>query len=87
MTEWECFTCGADNEDTLCRDCGSPNYEALGQTAEEAALLSEHDEGKELHPYNGAVDTHWRCLTCGDTEEGLMHNDTWRNVEPLMEGY
>lgn len=61
-----------------------PDYAALGQTADEAALLRKHDEGETLHPFVADGDDSSFCAECGDTEEGLMHNNTWRNVEPLM---
>lgn len=59
-------------------------YQELGQTAEEAVLLMEHDEYETLHAFVSGYGTPF-CRECGDTEEGLMHNNTWRNVEPLME--
>jgi hypothetical protein len=58
-------------------------------TDEEIALLKEHDENETLHAfvahrrdenYSG-----YECKECGDTAEGLMHNNTWRNVEPLLQ--
>lgn len=56
---------------------------------EEIALLKEHDKGEELHAFAYAKDESvpnwWTCQECGDTEEGLMHNNTWRNVEPLID--
>lgn len=60
-------------------------YTRFGYTEEEISLLKEHDEGEELHPFVAKVgqDT-YGCQECDDTAEGLMHNNTWRNVEPLM---
>lgn len=65
------------------------DYEGLGQTPEEIVLLRKHDEGETLHPYDGPIapdndGTAPVCLECGDTAEGLMHNNTWRNVAPLL---
>jgi hypothetical protein len=57
-------------------------------TDEEIALLKEHDEGEILHEYwpvEVGPDAIPVCVECGDTEEGLMHNNTWRNVEPLLQ--
>jgi len=58
-------------------------------TDEERRLLIEHDALEVLHSYSPKPDADyledWCCDECGDTAEGLMHNDTWRNVEPLME--
>jgi len=64
----------------------------LDYTDEEIALLAKHDEGETLHAYSpvgpdGDGFAYHACEECGDTEEGLMHNNTHRNVEPLMEGY
>ena len=64
-------------------------YLAEGYTKSEAILLAEHDENEELHSYSPKPDADyledWCCDECGDTSEGLMHNDTWRNVEPLLD--
>lgn len=55
----------------------------------EAMLLAEHDQDEELHPFvaHRRDEDHsgWECSECGDTAEGLMHNNTWRNAEPLIE--
>jgi hypothetical protein len=72
-----------------------PDLYHFDYTDEEIALLREHDEGEELHAYAAIGDTgdenddwFWfACVVCGDDSSGLMHNNTWRNVEPLMEGY
>lgn len=64
-------------------------------TEEEAMLLRKHDESETLHAYvpnstdEDEPDVFWAglCEVCDDTAEGLMHNNTYRNVEPLMEGY
>lgn len=63
-----------------------PDYEALGQTAEEIGLLAMHDRDEVLHPFVALLngDSPF-CKECGDTEEGLMHNNTYRNVEPLLQ--
>lgn len=48
-------------------------------------LLEDHDEGETLHAFEGADKGGWEaCATCGDTEEGLMHSNTERNVQPLL---
>lgn len=61
------------------------NYAALGQTEEEIILLREHDKGETLHEFAApSAEEPQFCDECGDTAEGLMHNNTWRNVEPLM---
>lgn len=68
--------------------------EKFGQTDEEIALLLKHDENEELHAYvaeNPDVaachsEPYGLCVECGGTEDDLMHNNTWRNVEPLMQG-
>lgn len=61
------------------------DYDYLGQTEFEAELLRKHDENEELHAFVEGMDSQGVfCRYCGDTEEGLMHNNTWRNVEPLM---
>lgn len=65
----------------------------FGYSYEEIRLLEKHDEGETLHAFFPREDTEddtepvtWEvCGECGDTPEGLMHNNTWRNVEPLME--
>lgn len=54
-------------------------------TEEEIALLREHDEGEELHAFVEGEPMWWACKECGDDASGLMHNNTWRNVEPLMQ--
>ena len=68
---------------------GNDLYSGFGYTEEEIALLKEHDNGEELHAFAYAKDESisnwWACQECGDTQEGLMHNNTWRNVEPLLE--
>jgi hypothetical protein len=64
------------------------DYIGLGQTNEEIALLIEHDAFETLHPFfprGVSVEDYPFCEECGDTAEGLMHNNTWRNVEPLLE--
>ncbi len=58
----------------------------------EAEVLAAHDEGEELHAFrpvfgdgetfDGEVNT---CIDCGDTEEGLMHNNTVRSIDPLLD--
>ena len=55
----------------------------------EAEVLADHDEGETLHAYDGPLfpdhdGTPPACLECGDTPEGLMHNNTERNIEPLL---
>jgi hypothetical protein len=70
-------------------------YSAYNYTQEEVDLLREHDENEDLHAYisKGEEPSHlpadetnwWQCKECGDDASGLMHNNTWRNVEPLME--
>lgn len=63
-----------------------PNYKFLGQTEQETLLLIAHDKDEVLHPFVANVgDDTYSCQECGDTEAGLMHNNTWRNVEPLMD--
>lgn len=61
-------------------------YEALGQTDDEISLLIEHDKWEDLHAFTPGRNAtpSWQCHECGDTAEGLMHNNTWRNVEPLI---
>ncbi len=69
------------------------DYVALGQTEAEADLLRKHDKSEELHGFFAREDCEddensvdWEvCGECGDTPEGLMHNNTWRNVEPLLD--
>lgn len=60
----------------------------LGQTDQEIALLIDHDAGEELHAFRprNREPFPFMCSypNCGDTAEGLMHNNTWRNVEPLL---
>lgn len=61
-------------------------YSGFDYSNEEISLLRDHDEGETLHAFvasKGCCGNH--CKECGDTAEGLMHNNTWRNVEPLME--
>lgn len=70
------------------------DYVALGQTEEEIVLLKEHDKDETLHRFVGVpfdfsdgrpvLSDPVVCKECGDTAEGLMHNNTWRNVEPLV---
>ena len=63
-------------------------YSARNYTQEEIDLLREHDENETLHAFEPTLHpagAEWACTHCGDTEEGLMHNNTWRNVEPLLE--
>lgn len=58
-----------------------------GHTFPEAVLLVEHDRDETLHafwPVGTGPDEVYLCVECGDTAEGLMHNNTWRNVEPLL---
>lgn len=78
-----------------------PDYAALGQDDEETILLARHDLGESLHAYESCsgtqpggaeCDCHFAhdadngpCTVCSDTAEGLMHNNTWRSVEPLMD--
>lgn len=63
-------------------------YSPFYYTDEERRLLIEHDRDEVLHPFvGGSADMDWMCNDCGDTAEGLMHNNTHRNVEPLMEDY
>lgn len=62
-------------------------YDPNIYSQEEIRMLQAHDQGETLHafiPAGGPLD-YGICGECGDTEEGLMHNNTWRNVEPLME--
>jgi len=56
-------------------------------TMDEVFLLREHDEGEELHAFvpSARYTRVGLCVFCDDTAEGLMHNNTWRNVEPLMQ--
>lgn len=49
----------------------------------EFCILDDHDADEELHPYEDGGNG-WECAECGDTAEGLMHNNTWRNIEPLL---
>lgn len=60
--------------------------EALGQSNEEIDVLLQHDAGEDLHAFvaDDADDDWFFCVECGDTEDGLMHNNAWRNVEPLL---
>lgn len=61
------------------------DYAALGQTEEEAELLREHDKDEDLHAFvNVGTTSQEICGECGDDPSGLMHNNTWRNVEPLL---
>lgn len=63
-------------------------YLALGQDEDEALLLLQHDQGEDLHKFVADVpdaDTA-TCTECGDDASGLMHNNTWRNAEPLLDG-
>ncbi|MEO6156503.1 MAG: hypothetical protein ABIQ39_02615 [Ilumatobacteraceae bacterium] len=60
------------------------DYAALGQTEQEAALLRKHDEDETLHAFVQNPIVTYLCAECGDTEDGLMHNNVWRNVEPLL---
>lgn len=65
-------------------------YSDFGYTEEEITLLVKHDMGEELHAFVPPFDpdvTPQCCVECGDDSSGLMHNNTWRNVEPLMEVY
>jgi hypothetical protein len=59
-------------------------YNPFWYSEEEIALLKEHDKGETLHKYRPSMGSPF-CRECGDTEEGLMHNNTWRNVEPLID--
>lgn len=77
-----------------CRNCGNnlnddnpiySNKEGFAFCSEEC-ILADHDHDEELHPFEGRSDPDrsWACKTCGDTAEGLMHNNTERNIEPLL---
>lgn len=61
-------------------------YTEFDYTEEEITLLMIHDADEELHSFISRQSPllAWQCAECGDTAEGLMHNNTWRNVEPLM---
>lgn len=48
----------------------------------EECILADHDMDEELHAYTAPEG--WECHECGDTAEGLIHSNTWRNVEPLL---
>jgi hypothetical protein len=63
--------------------------ESFDYTDQEIALLREHDKDETLHAFvqTSTEDDFDFCAECGDTEEGLMHNNTRRNVEPLLEDY
>lgn len=39
-------------------------------------------DGEGIPPVNPGPS--WYCAECGDDSSGLMHDNTWRNVEPLM---
>lgn len=60
--------------------------------ATEEEVLAWHDEGEELHAFRRVSGEgelfdfeDSTCIECGDTEEGLMHNNTERNIEPLLD--
>lgn len=49
----------------------------------EFCILDDHDDQEGLHAFEPSHIGHY-CSECGDTEEGLMHNNTERNIEPLL---
>lgn len=53
--------------------------------ATEAEVLADHDQYETLHAFFANGDEFPTCEECGDTEEGLMHNNTERNIEPLLD--
>lgn len=75
-----------------CRACGDPldddypiytNKDGYAFCSAEC-ILFDHDVDEELHPFVTSEPGSPVCWTCGDTEEGLMHNNTERNIEPLL---
>jgi len=65
----------------------TPDYYSFDYTPYEIGLLVEHDMLEELHLFipTSTENDYDFCAECGDTEEGLMHSNTHRNVEPLIE--
>lgn len=88
----DCRACGNTLNDDLPIYTNHDGYAFCS----EACILFDHDVDEELHAYvpkrdedhEAGEDQSWSdydsCKECGDTEEGLMHNNTERNVEPLL---
>lgn len=89
------FRASQENGDYVdCKSCGTTlnddRHEIVTNTdgfafCSPKCLLDDHDKGETLHAFEGADKGGWEaCATCGDTEEGLMHTNTERNIEPLL---
>lgn len=92
---WTYRSSQENGDQVNCQRCGKPlnddkpiytNKDGYAFDSEEC-ILADHDEGETLHKFDakreGACDT-WVCKECGDTPEGLMHNNTQRSIEPLL---
>ena len=77
----DCWACGNHLNDDLPI---YTNHDGYAFCSEEC-ILEDHDVDEELHAFApGWFPPYTFCAECGDTEEGLMHNNTWRNIEPLL---
>lgn len=84
-----------NGDEVDCGYCGNPlnddlpiytNWDGYAFCSEQC-ILDDHDADEDLHAYQPIDSTtlSWPfCAVCGDTEEGLMHNNTGRNIEPLL---
>lgn len=79
----DCWTCGTSMSDDEFILTNRDGYAFCC----EGCILEDHDAGEELHSYYANGDEFPTCEECGDTEEGLMHNNTDRNIEPLLWEY
>ena len=83
--DWvDCWSCGRKLNDDYAIYSNHDGYAFCS----EACILADHDNGETLHAFEATepYDEDWIpiCKICGDTDTGLMHNNTERNVEPLL---
>ena len=90
---WTYQSSQENGDQVNCQQCGGAldddlpiytNHDGYAFCSEEC-ILADHDVDEELHAFRRREDK-WPdlCVECGDTAEGLMHNNTDRNVEPLL---